>query len=140
MIRIEHYDGLNRTPALYLALKAHVELLAADLHEPVLNVYWDHRAIVAFDEQEPIGVLTYTHTPGMLQLDIALGWVAPERRGRGVYGLIWKALIGKAQELKAVRIMSTTHMNNATLRQTAQNQGRVERGIILTFDVPPVLA
>src|SRR5258708_4178971 len=76
-MRIEHYDGINRTPALVLALKAQLELLEAGRCDPILNIFWDQKAIVAFDVLTPVGVLTWTHSAWAKQIDIALGYVEP---------------------------------------------------------------
>jgi hypothetical protein len=79
-MRIEHYDGINRTPALRLALTAQLELLTLGL----CDVFWDQRAIVAFDET-PIGLITWQHQAWLKQTDVALGYVVPHRRRERVY-------------------------------------------------------
>lgn len=137
-VRIEHYDGINRTPALRLALQAQLELLSLGLCEPLLNVFWDQKAIVAFDET-PIGVITWQHQVWLKQIDVALGYVVPERRREHVYTHMWAALVEKAQELKVPQICSTTHMSNNAIRVTAIKHDRRELGVVLRYAVPGVL-
>ncbi len=138
MIRIEQYDGLNRTPALTLALKAQLELLETGRMEAVLNVFWDQQAIVAFYHGRPVGVITWKHAEWAKQIDIALGYVEPAYRGKGIYQAMWEVLVYKAQTLKVPQIASGTHVENATMRMVAIKQGRTELGIILRYDVPPM--
>jgi hypothetical protein len=134
-MRIEHYDGINRTPALRLALTAQLELLTLGLCDPTLNVFWDQKAIVAFDET-PIGLITWQHQAWLKQIDVALGYVVPHRRREGVYTHMWAALVEKAQELKVLQICSTTHMSNKPMRITAIKQDRCELGVVLRYAVP----
>jgi GNAT superfamily N-acetyltransferase len=137
-MKITHYDGLNRTPALRLALVGQLELLDLGLAQPVLNVNWDNQAFVAFDEEDrPIGVLTWAHHKWSNSIDIAIGYVVPHERRQGVYRRLWDALVAKAQELKVPVIMSSTHKGNLPMRRTAMEQGRQELGVVLHFAVPP---
>jgi hypothetical protein len=138
-VRIEHYDGINRTPALRLALTAQLELLSLGLCEPLLNVFWDQKAIVAFDEAEPIGVITWQHQAWLKQIDVAIGYVVPQHRRERVYTHMWAALVEKAQELKVPQICGTTQMSNKPMRITAIKQDRCELGVVLRYAVPGVL-
>jgi GNAT superfamily N-acetyltransferase len=136
-MRIEHYDGLNRTPALRLALVGQLELFDLGLAANVLNVSWDHQAFVAFDEEDrAIGVLTWAHQKWSNSIDIAIGYVVPHERRQGVYGRLWDALVAKAQEQKVPVIMSSTHKGNLPMRRSAMAQGRQELGVVLQFAVP----
>lgn len=142
MTRIEHYDGLNRTPALRLALKAQLEIIELGRSELMLNVFWDHQAIVAFVEEptaaiRPVGVLTWKQDQWAKQIAIALGYVEPEYRGQGIYRTLWDALIHKAQALDLRHIVSGTHVDNVEMRRVAVSQGRREFGVYLGYDVPP---
>lgn len=137
-MRIEHYDGLNRTPALRLVLIGQLELIDLGLGQNVLNVGWDHQAFVAFDEEDrAIGVLTWVHQKWSKSIDVGIGYVVPHERRQGTYGRLWDALVAKAQELQVPEIMSSTHKGNLAMRRTAMAQGRQELGVVLRFAVPP---
>lgn len=140
-MKIEHFDGINRTPALRLLLVAHLELMDLGLMEPVCQVGWDNQAIVAFDEENrAIGVLSWSHAKWSKTIDVGIGYVVPHERRQNVYGRLWDALVAKAQELHASVILSNTHMSNTAMRRTAKAQGRRELGVILRYDVPPATA
>lgn len=131
------YDGLSRTPAYELAITGHLELLERGRAENVVAVLWDHKAVVGFVDGLPVGVITFQHTAWMKQIDIAIGYVRPEFRRRGLYRAMWAALVEKAQELKAEVIFGGTAIDNAELRATAKALGRVEMAVVLKFTVPP---
>lgn len=135
-IRVEHYDGLNRTPALLLATRGYLELLENGLCDQLLNVSWEHQALVAFEGVAPVGVLTFVYQAWAKQIDIAIGYVIPDRRRYGVHNAMWIALVAKAKELKATHICSGTHIDNAAMRAVAKKQGRKEIGVALRFTVP----
>jgi predicted acetyltransferase len=117
-------------------LQAQLELMDLALVEPVLNIFWDQRAIVAFDEEDKaVGVITWQHVPYMKQIDVALGYVPPQRRREHIYTHMWTALVEKAKELNVAVIASTTHMNNRAMRFTALKHQRREKGVVLRYYV-----
>ena len=87
--------------------------------------------------REPVGVITFSHTKWVRQLDIHIGYVVPEHRGRGIYRAMWNRLVEEAQARDALVIWGNTHTDNAVMRATARALDRVERGVLLRFDVPP---
>ena len=135
--RIVHYDGINRTPALALALRGQLEMLERGLCDPVLNIYWDQQAIVAFGPGgAPIGVLTWQHTKAFKQFDIAIGYVLPDYRAHHIYRRLWRALVAKAAELGVEVIRSSTHVDNLEMQAAAGAQGRKFQGMVLGYQVP----
>lgn len=136
-MRIEHYEGLNFTPALKLAVRGWLELLEEGLADNALGLAWDQNAFVAFDEDgEAVGTIVYQHFQYRKELWVQQGYVLPEHRGKGVYKELFAACVAKARELKAVRISGGTHPRNAVMRAAAEQQGRRETGIVTTFEVP----
>ena len=151
-MRIEHYDTINRTPAVELCIRGHVELLDTEhCSKPgFVLVQGDHSALVAFatnqtDGDIPIGVLSYEHDAECKHYEIKMGYVLPGWRGATlvheiytgrVYDLLWDALVRRAQAQGVPVIMSSTFMTNAAMRKVATRQGRVEQQVILRYDVP----
>lgn len=143
MITIEHYDGLNRTPALRLALAAQLELLENELCEPLLNIFWDQQAVVGFWAHEgcsprPVGVLTWNHVPAFKHIDVALAYVEPQRRLGGVYTAMWAGLVDKARALGVEFIISSTSTENVIMRKIARGQKRSFFGSYLKYTVRPI--
>ena len=135
-LRIEHFNRVLNTPGLLLAVRGWYELLCANLIDPgAPAVGWDHRAIVAFDGDMPVGVLTWFDQEWTGTVQVALAYVMPEHRRRGVHTALWEALKDKAVELKRAAISSSTHMRNTASRASMSKQGRVEDGVYLRYEV-----
>jgi L-amino acid N-acyltransferase YncA len=136
-MRIEHFEGLNRTPATVLAIQGWLELQERGLGEPVMNLNWDANVIAALaDDGACIGVIVWQHIKWTRQVFVDLGYVAPAARQQGVYRALWAALVEKARELKVPHIYGITHLDNIDMRATARKLGRIEIGVSLRFDVP----
>lgn len=133
---IKHFDGINFTPALPLALRGVLELIDAGLSDPVLTLDWDAAAIVAFSNGKPVGVLVWKKLDWRKEAFIQLGYVLPDHRGQGAYRALWHALIDKAVELKLHHIESGTHLDNAAMRAVARALGRTEHGVYLQYVLP----
>jgi len=137
MIRTELLTNMQRTPAVKLAVRGQLEIIESGHGDEILMLQWDHNAILGWFDHEPVGVITFSHTKWVRQLDIHIGYVVPEHRGRGVYRAMWDRLVEEAQAREALVIWGNTHVDNAVMRATARSLGRVERGVLLRFDVPP---
>lgn len=135
MFEVRAYEGLNRTPALGLALDGWVAMRKMNVvDQGAIMLVWDHNALVAFRNEEPIGVLTYSDTKWLKQYDIGIGYVEPPFRGVGVYSTLWNELIKKATAAGYHRIASSTHVDNIKMREVAAKQGRTTTGVILSYD------
>lgn len=135
-MRIEHYDGLNRTPALPLAVEGWFRLFQQGLAGDTVQVQWDHNSLVAFDNDDvAMGIITYAHLEYLKSLTVCIGYVRPAYRRLGVYRALWDALVGKATEMKASVIDSSTFIENAPMRAVASDQRRRETSVNLRFDV-----
>jgi RimJ/RimL family protein N-acetyltransferase len=111
-----------------------VDLLRAGLvADTVPLIYWDDRAVVAYDAGRPIGIITYAKADWLQCANIHLGYVVPEHRGHGVYRALWEALVAKCRELKLREINGSTHVDNTAMRSVAARLGRVEHSINLVF-------
>jgi len=136
-VKLDRYDGLNRTPGIALALRANLELIEAGQSVPALLIGWDHKNIVASHDGVPVGILTFVHQDWLKEVDIGVGYVLPEYRGRGCYRALWNELVTWARELKAVEIVGNTHMDNVSMRAVAKSFGRSEAGVLLRFPLTP---
>lgn len=132
----EYIEQINRTPAVQLAVEGHTYLFDYQLTDPVTQVSWNNSAILGRVDGELAGVITFTHTKWAKQFDISIGYVRPRYQGRGLYRAMWNALVVKAQDLSAVSIQGNTSIKNDHMRAVAEALGRIERGVILGFDVP----
>lgn len=134
--RTEYYAEISRTDAVGLAIEGHAYLLSAGLSEAIPQIGWDSSAIVGYIQGLPQGVITFGHTKWAKQLDISVGYVREEARGRGLYRAMWNALVAQARVLGVPVIMGNTDMSNDFMRAVARKLGRTEIGVILKFDVP----
>ena len=107
MITTEHVENINRTPAVLLALKGATEIIEDGFGDSVLLVQWDHEAIIGYVADEPVGVITFSHTKWVRQLDVSIGYVRPEFRRMGLYRAMWSALVAEAQR-RAIPVIWAT--------------------------------
>jgi len=133
---VEHYVGLNRTPALPLAVRGWMALIQDGHCNNLVLISADQNAVVAFVGGEPAGVMTYRHDLVMKEFSVGLGYVLPAYRRLGLYGRLWDALVARAQAVGVPRISSHTFLGNAAMRAVARRQGRTETLVSLDFDVP----
>lgn len=136
-VEIHHFKTIARTPALKLAVAGWLELLEGGRSDGGIVLSWDQEVIMAADASGPVGVLTWTDQAWSNQLVVNLAYVIPTRRRQGVHTAMWRALIGKALELKRPAIVSGTAIGNVPARSAMLEQGRRETGIVVTFEVPP---
>lgn len=135
--QIDHYDGLDGTPAAAIALRGMAELLALAGSEQLIGLHWSYPAITASIDGKVVGVIVWIdQVKESKRICLQLGYVVPERRAEGIYGQLWRALVEKARELKCPAICSATRVDNYRMREVAKKQGRTECAISLRYDVP----
>ena len=138
-MRVELLKQLNGHPAVGVALRAHADMitkgLATDTH---CMVGWDDLAVVAYEGEEIVGIITFGDAAWISQLSIKIGWVSPERRKHGIYRKLWQRLVEYAQEKERAEIVGTTLVENTAMRAIAKQLGRIEHSINLAFPVPPI--
>ncbi|MGJ5163200.1 GNAT family N-acetyltransferase [Bradyrhizobium sp. HKCCYLR1051] len=134
-ISLTHFDHLDNTPAVRLALRGHWETAEAQGVDEV-GLHYSYNAILASVDAEPVGVIVWEDQPKQGRIWLQLGYVVPEWRGRGVYSRLWIELTQKARELKRASIWSATGTGNARMRAVAKAQGRREIAVSLRWDVP----
>lgn len=136
---VVYYEHLNNTPALALAMRCWADIEERGLGDGTLSVYADSHAFVGYArngrDMLPAGVITFSHEPQADRVWIHQGYVAPEFRGRGVYGALWRTLVEHAGKLRAATIMSATHVRNEAMRAVARRQGRMEAAVMLRYDL-----
>lgn len=133
----KEYDGINQTPAVALLTRGHHELLDRGLAPLETVINWDDQAVVAFAGDVAVGVISYSHEKWRRILSIRMGYVAPEARRHGIYGLMWQRVIKAAQKLGAVEILGGTHIDNKAMLECAESLGRTRFFITTRFVVPP---
>lgn len=133
---IEHYEGLDGTPAVVIALRGQADC-AAEGGEQAIGLHWSHNSITASIGGKVVGVIVWIgQVKESRRLWLQLGYVLPEFRGKGIYRVLWKALVEKAVEKKAQHICSATSIDNSVMRAVAKKQGRQEFAIGLRYVVP----
>lgn len=137
---VRSFTGLNNTPAAVLAVRGWLELVERGLGDGSLNMSYDLKAFVAYAangrDQLPVGVMTWQFLEHCSEVLIHQSYVLPEFRGQGCYAALWECMVQRAAELKAVAIVSGTHVRNAPMRAIASRQGRVEVAVTLRYDLP----
>lgn len=137
-INISYFDGPNRTPAIPLIARCWHELIEANLILPVIPFGYDNHVLVAAEDGKPVGFITWNKAEWSKTAYICLGYVLPEYRGKGIYRQLWNALVEKAREQKLISIEGNTAIKNQAMRGSMLALGRTERGVIATFDIPPI--
>lgn len=133
----KEYDGINQTPAVALLTRGHHELLDRGFASPETVLNWDDLAVVAFAGDVAVGVISYSHEKWRKLLWIRMGYVAPEARRHGIYGLMWERIVKAAQRLGALEILGGTHVDNKGMLATAAALGRTPLFVTTRFIVPP---
>jgi hypothetical protein len=136
---IAHYDGMDNTPALTIALRGRLAVLEKSPMQE-LGLHHSYQAITATrpGATTPDGVIVWFEQKEQHRIWLQLGWVEPSCRAFGVYTALWSALCDKARELKCQYIDSGTDVDNTIMREVARRQGRCEVGILLRYEVRDV--
>lgn len=135
-MRIEHYEGLNRTRAIGIAVRGWHHMLEDGFAGDTIEIVWDHNAFVAFDFYgQAAGVLTYAKLDHRKEWSICIGYVLPEKRRSGIYSKLWEALLERATAHGVSVITSSTSLHNTAMRDTARHQHRTERAIALEYRI-----
>lgn len=135
--KIQHYEGLNRTPAVAILVEGWHDLLREGHAEDSIILHWEQNALVAVDGVgSPIGVLAYEKQPGYKQWWVALGYVRPVYRHMGVYRGLWGKLVQMATEQNVRTIAGSASIRNNPMQQIATRLERPVSGVTFTFRVP----
>jgi GNAT superfamily N-acetyltransferase len=132
---IKHYEQINFTPAIPIAVRGQHELLEAGLSEPVALFHWENRAIVAFHGQTPVGVIIWDLAAHRKEANIIIGYVVPEYRRAGIYKRLYAQLIKVAKEKGCNHIRGYTSVRNTALRSFAKTAGRSEMGVMINQEI-----
>lgn len=135
-ITTRHFECIQRTVALPLAVRAWHELLQAGMVDPLVLLHWEDQAIVGLVDGVPAGVLVFVHEKWGAQLFVKLGYVLPAHRRRGVYTRMFAALVARAQALKVPHIYGATRNSNLAMLGTAHSLRRSVTSYVLDFAVP----
>jgi GNAT superfamily N-acetyltransferase len=134
---ITHYEGIDGTPCVALAMRGMAELLADGGGEQFVGLHHSYNGITATIGDNVVGVLIWFDQPTSHRIWLQLGYVLPPYRGQGVYDALWDALLDKARGLKRPRIDSAARLDNYVMRAVAKKQGRVEHAVLLKYEVEP---
>lgn len=133
-IIIQHWEGIENTPAIVIALRGQAECAAAGGAQEV-GLHYSFNAITASVDGEVRGVIVWQPQKEQHRIWLNLGYVYPDYRGRGIYTVLWRALVEKARELGVSYIDSGTSPLNTNMLKIAEHQGRREHAILLRYDL-----
>ena len=140
MISIRHYDAIGNTPAMAIVVRCWLDLLERDLCDPGgFPVAWDNKGFVAFQDERPVGVMTYSDTAWLNALTIHIAYVEPGSRRQGVHTMMWAEAVKKARELKRPVISGGTSLQNGPMRAVMKAQGRIETMVLTRYELPEII-
>lgn len=122
-IKIIRYETINYTPAVMLATEGWLEQNAAGIGEPSASIHWQQKAIVAFNDDTPMGVITWTDQQHLGAVFAEQVFVKPEWRRLGVFKAMWADLAAQARELKRSHIRLGTNPNNHVAQKVYETCG-----------------
>src|SRR3954469_18342494 len=105
---IHHYEGIDNTPAVAIALLGQLECVNEG-GERAVGLHWSYQAITATIDNKVVGVIVWLdQMKESKRIWLQLGYVLPAFRGKGIYSSLWRALVEKAQQMKCLEIHSAT--------------------------------
>jgi GNAT superfamily N-acetyltransferase len=135
MMTIRHCDSMVHEGIIAIAVEGWQELLNRGICDDNTLVGWNHKALVAEEEGEILGILTYEAVDWTRSWSVVLGYVRPAHRRKGIYTALWEALVAKAREEKRTYIDGTTHRDNAEMQATMERLGRKLRYFGYRFEL-----
>lgn len=135
-ITAEHFENINRTPAMKLLVEGWFTLLQDGLSEPIVSIFHDDEAVVGYADGQPAGVISAFFVAWSKTTYIRIGYVRPVFRRQGVYTCMWKKLVEVAQERKMRALEGNTLVGNAAMLATSDSLGRQRFGTILHYELP----
>jgi GNAT superfamily N-acetyltransferase len=134
LTQILHFDqlggaslGLYRTVILVNA-----ELIRIGLADD-FSVPWDHRAVVAVEDEVIQGFITYNRLDWCKHVNIAIGYVFAEHRKKGLYRWLWDELVTVSKAAGYQKIYGVVKKDNHAMLAVAAALGRVEESINMEF-------
>ena len=105
------------------AIRANAEMIREHQSSPNLcGISWDQRAVVAQDDNgRPIGIITFSKINWTQCFSIALGFVVPLMRRRGIYEAMWQELVS-GRKMTAFRLSAAQYVagNNTPMLALAK--------------------
>lgn len=134
-MKILHFDEINNTLAVPVALDAWHALRQQSLCQRFVLVAWDDSALVAVSGEHdfPLGILTYRVAKWRKVIELQIGFVYPEQRRRGVYRALWNELVIRGRMAGVASIESGTAATNEPMRAALAALGRPETGVYTSF-------
>jgi GNAT superfamily N-acetyltransferase len=83
--QIDHYEGIDGTPVVAIAVRGHAELLAAGAPEQFVALHYSYNGITASLDGKVVGVIVWIDQKDSRRIWLQLGYVLPEFRGQGIY-------------------------------------------------------
>lgn len=123
LLQLRYFARLVDSPAHGCALAAHAELYQRGWSDvPVLT--GQERVLYAVSHNVIVGLVAWTEDPEESVWWVALSWVDPACRRRGVYSALWAHLVAVAQHEQVRRLEGGCHVANHAMNAAAKASGR----------------
>lgn len=109
----EFYDTVVASPAWPLVHEGSAELARQEWLLPgTYSANWSNQALVAFLNNEPVGIICVEEEDRTKNWSISLGYVSLGYQQSGIYTEMWNRLLEIAKEKGVPVIWSSVHMDN----------------------------
>lgn len=140
---VNFFKNYGLSPGATMVQKMQLELLAKGFANPeMIQSGWDEPALVAYEDEKPVGVLVYRPLSFRAAWFILHAYVEPEHRRKGVHALLFETLVQRAKLSGDVNVIeSGAHVDNTASIRSMRKQGRVETHLhfeyrLRDFEVP----
>lgn len=127
-IELKNFRYVARSPAIPILVKGWAHLIESNwcsIHAVLLES--EHSVIVAYDQDQMVGALTYSLHPAEDCACIHLLMVEEQHRRRGIGTALQSRLMEIAQAQDIGSVQGTVTANNKVSAASAQSTGRVPR-------------
>lgn len=131
-MKIRHVEKIQGTPVVGLCVDAWKHLQDCGFTEDMIPFDWEQCAFWAEEEGEVIGILVYKEQAWDHSLFVAMGYVKPENRGKGVYRSLWEKAVAHAKEKQLRCITGIVHWQNKEMQAVMERFGRLP--VAITYD------
>ncbi len=121
---VKHLDKIINTDVSAFCARAWVYLLDKGWCDRDAPYSWDKPAFFIEEAGAVVAAMAYSYNTTNHNLFINLAYVHPEHRRKGLYRLLYEAVLAKAKELGAYEVSSCVDVENKDMQAVAVALGR----------------